>query len=694
MIECPDSKAGEESIMNRRKSNWLSYDRSEDRKMLAVAFGNAPFIHLQEFQPNEVVTFSETASEVQINLSSGDTWIVEERSISGEVNPYEGVSGSGTDTIVVDKSVFVPVLLLEGDSFSAPTVDVFLASDIDSLFSELVAVRNVSQAAGTALSFGGTMSARGSILLPEAGNQFDGGQFAGPTIGAGYVDIRSDLPISLSSLGASGGIVSSGNEVSISSRLTVPGNELTIESDKSIEIRGGDFNVLGRLNLVAARDITVNINNIFDFDTDGGSSDLAQLNFQAGGDVDVRLKELPFVFGPPREISVALVDENFAANLKIDIEVADLVNTPGMTLDIAGDAEFDVHNVFMANNPDDRINIGRQAFFKAEPFTADLAGEPITDDTSAIWIGEQGDVRFGWFRSENSTYVTVHEDDSTFLTVVGGNTDPLLSTRLINIKSDEGIYLWATAQIESTWLTLEANGEIRAQFGEKILKGQRVHLRGSRIDLDHVDGDKVNFQSPGFVTLTAPRNLVLIGDSTAKAARLSAAAQIATVAFADLETGWLEMNAQSIWLANHEASDRISVSGQARFHATDYVVLGRQGTVEAGSMNIQTQYAEVIAQRRLVFFGDNVFETARLQSTGNILDLTGTRFEISRRADFTAPAVYLADQSEDKLEICGHVNFNVTRFASVHRNGDVKIGTWRTTSGGGSWIIPDSRECD
>jgi len=90
--------------------------------------------------------------------------------------------------------------------------------------------------------------------------------------------------------------------------------------------------------------------------------------------------------------------------------------------------------------------------------------------------------------------------------------------------------------------------------------------------------------------------------------------------------------------------------------------------------------------------GDNVASSATLTATGNIVDFVDTRLNILNAVDFNAQAVYLADNADDELIICGHASFNVTVFASVHVNGTATIGSWRVI-GADSWINPDSRAC-
>ena len=146
-------------------------------------------------------------------------------------------------------------------------------------------------------------------------------------------------------------------------------------------------------------------------------------------------------------------------------------------------------------------------------------------------------------------------------------------------------------------------------------------------------------------------------------------------------------------MANRETqADTVSVNGRANLFATELLVVGRTGTFESKSVNFRSDYAELNVEGTLQLVGNNSARSAAMRSTGNILDAFGTQLHIDVNVNFEAPAVYLADHVDDKLSICGHANFNVTEFASIHVNGDVTLAAWRVF-GADSWINPDSRVC-
>jgi hypothetical protein len=98
------------------------------------------------------------------------------------------------------------------------------------------------------------------------------------------------------------------------------------------------------------------------------------------------------------------------------------------------------------------------------------------------------------------------------------------------------------------------------------------------------------------------------------------------------------------------------------------------------------------AEGTLQLIGNNSARSAVLRASGNILDGANTDLTIEENVNFFAAAIYLADGEFDELTICGHANFNVNVFASVHRNGTATLGSWRV-NGANSWINPDSRVC-
>ena len=167
---------------------------------------------------------------------------------------------------------------------------------------------------------------------------------------------------------------------------------------------------------------------------------------------------------------------------------------------------------------------------------------------------------------------------------------------------------------------MEAEGDLVAQRGDKILKAQRLNLRGATINLDQVEGATVNFNSPGDVSLFAVQDFTLIGSNTGHVVRVTTAGRIASTFGATLDARWLEMRGRSIWLANQTASDRISVNGRANFIATDFVILGLQGAFESKLINVQTDFANIEADRDLIFIGDNSIARSRLRAGGRVVE--------------------------------------------------------------------------
>lgn len=682
--------------MRRRQSSKLKYGSMEDRRMLAVADVSS-IVRLDTFEVDESISITQDGSEVSYQLASGDTW-----TSAADSEPSQAVTGLGTDTLTIGQ-IAHPVTWLNGvNAANTRNVDIVFASDINDAPGDLFSFNNVTQLPGTAVSLRSDSSISAeNIRLLEASNRVNGGSLRG-----GFVEVRSAAPINLDFIDVDDGVIASDLEVLFKrapnngggsffgpGALGVRG-QLTVESGRSINIESSAIGV-GRLNLKATDDIRIASRNSYIPDLDGGSSHLSRLNFQAGGDVNISLSEDWREFsGPSTANNLALVGDNFAQSFSLDWDRARLINAHGVTLNVTGDADLSLNSSYLAAHPTDEIHIDGDVFFKAVPFVFTEGGGTVLSER-VISIAEPGDVRFGSLHIEDATYATVHEDDSTLLLGAAGNPDDIYVARQITFRSAEDIVVHRTALIQTQGvLTLEAEGDLVAQRGQdKTLKGQQLVLKASTINLDQVDGDTVNFNSAGDVTLLAPRNFALRGSNTGKVVRVTANERIASSPGSTLDARWLEMRGQSIWLANQTASDRISVNGRANFFATEFVTLGLVGTVESKLINFRAEFANIVGTGNLTFVGDNSASAALVRATENIYDAASTRMEFLRFIAFTARSVHVADQVDDVFNVCGHVNFNVTDFVSVDAEGTAAIGTWRVTGGSGNIIHADSRTC-
>ncbi len=680
--------------MRRRLSSGLNYGRMEERRMLASVSGGRfdNFVDLDGFQVDESISVTEDGSQISYQLASGDTW---SPSSTDPLNS-QGITGFGTDTLAIDRS-FANRVQVIGDNPDTPTVDVVFASDISDTHSSFYRIDTVTQLPGTAVNLDSKIHAK-IIRLPEASNQV-----TGASLTSDFLEIRSAATTRFDFINVGNGVIASdsavrfeGGDGSFFSQgaFRVRG-QLTVESGRSIDIESSAFGVGGRLNLKANDDIRISSQGQYVPDLGGGTSYLGRLNFQAGGDVSISMRESWLAFsGPSDAANLALVGNNFAQNFSLDWSRARLINAAGMTLNVAGDANLRLNSSYLAAHPTDEIHIAGDVSFKAIPFIyTELNGEVLSE--RVISIAEPGNVRFGSLHIEDATYVTVHEDDSTLLLGAAGDPDDIDVARQITIRSADDIVVQRTASIETQGvLTLAAQGDLVAQRGlNKTLKGQQLILKGATINLDQVDGGTVTFNSVGDVTLLAPSNFTLRGSNTGKVVRVTANERIASSQGSTLDARWLEMRGQSIWLANQTASDRISVNGRANFFATDFVILGLAGTFDSKLINFQTDYTNIAAEGNLTLVGDNSASTAFLRASQNIYDAFSTQIEFSRFADLTAQSVHLADQADDELRVCGHVNLTVTDFVVVDADGTTAIGTWRVNGGRGNVIHADSRAC-
>ena len=674
--------------MTRR--NRLDYDRCEDRRMLATALQYGFELFLQGYQDEEVLSIRESGLVRSYRLTNGDAW-------NGNVGA--GITGLGTDTLYVNRAANAPRTYVKGANYpDTNTLDVVFASDIIGGPFRIEA-ESVSQVERTSLNLENEIFAR-SIVLTEPSNEFDLAKMSSE-----YLDLRSNTPIQFDNLYAGSGKIESTGIITIGDGyhpgFTVDGN-LTLESGSDIRVFADRLGVTGRLNMIAPNNIRISSHNMFVEDclcAFNGNSELKNLNFKTQGlvDIDVTAHSDEYGIAPP--IRTRLVGDNTAHQLDYNIGHAILTNAEGMTLTISSHADIRVHKVYMANHATDRISIGQRAYIDARPRVFFFFEELQYFLPSSTYFGEQGDVRFGWFRSESSAYVTLHEDDSTYLVRGGGISRPFYETMLLSVNSNENIEVYEGAVVNAKeLLVLRAEGRLTAEPGQsKTLSGRTVTLQGDSISVDQLNSGTINFNSRGNVQIDAISDATLRGQNTGHVVNVETPHRIATIQGTTLDAQRLTMIGRSIWLANRAANERISVAGRATLRApNEFVVVGQIGSVQAAHLNLQTGFAKVHFDNHLHLVGSNFASTARFFTSGNITDDLNATLHVANRTEFYTPgAVYLADgpESENQLMLCGHTVFDIGVFASVHTNGKVHMKSWDVTPGVGHWINVDSNSC-
>lgn len=676
--------------MRRNNSQSLDYGRLESRQLLASFAFYPDNIQLKSFAEDQVLSIFESGESVVFYLPEADLWY-------GTDLPGT-IEGHGTSVLTMNRSLLIGKSLHVSDA--TETMDVVFASDLE--FDIVLLADSVNQAAGTTLVLGGEILAN-AVTLREVDNQLD------LSLYSTFVDLNSGNPIEIRDLVASFGGIRSASELSVGtynpsfSRLQV-NVTMTLEAP-NLEIRSSRLGVTGRLNLIGRDSVSLISNNINPGDGTGfgpfvGYSELNQLNFQSHGEVVIRMTEYPGEFAYPKIGQVFLVGDNRARNLSIDVAFESVFDVEQSTLQVAEHAFISATGkIFLADHAANLIHIGGRAHFEANSYFPEIApGIPAQEGVfGSLYIAKPGDVRFGWLRSNDSTYITVHEDDVSYLARIGDadREGKKGATQLVDIQAGLGITIAPTGGIVSdSVIRLGTSGRIESAIGtEQVIRAKRLELTGN-VNLDQLEVAQVNFHSTGDVQLQSNRQLVLTGNNQAKDIFLTVHGLLANTSGTVVEAESLSVAAESIWLANASPADQVTISVQAVFSAANgFATVRRLGQVDVGLLNFNAYHTEMNLAGNLYLFGNNIAQRAILRSNDSIADAPGTQMRIAGDAVFATPrGVYLADRSSDFVSICGHTLFDVREFAFVNSTGTVEMNTWQVLNDAFELVVRDS-EC-
>jgi adhesin HecA-like repeat protein len=268
------------------------------------------------------------------------------------------------------------------------------------------------------------------------------------------------------------------------------------------------------------------------------------------------------------------------------------------------------------------------------------------------------------------------------------------ATKLVDIHSANGITIAPTGSIVSdSVIYLTANGKIESATGsDQLVRARLLRLRGTEISLDQLDVAQSNFQSEGDVRLQADSQLFLSGENQAADISLTVNGLLGNTAGTTIQGDSLKLAAESIWLANASATDQLLISGQAIFSAANsYAIVGDLGDVKVGRLNFNAFHTNINLTSNMYLFGNSIANFARLSSNDYISDAAGAQIRVVSNAIFTTrKGVYLADNANDVVSLCGHTVFDVGDFAFVNPPGTVEMSTWEVLNGAHELVVPDS----
>ncbi|MFK7769413.1 MAG: hypothetical protein AB8B55_19505 [Mariniblastus sp.] len=674
--------------MVRIRKSKLGYDAFEPRRLLAH-FGptlETSRLRLQAFAPDQVLSVSQDDNATVFTLPNGDVW-------SG--NDIEGRwVGSGTSTLTYTAS---PRLAIEIDDSTNP-VDLFFATDFKdlTLYGD---VEDISQSDGTSVQLTAGSLGGETITLTQPENIFDRVTLSS----TGEANIYSSQKIDLPSASFHNGMIRSDESIvigqksgnTVRSTFVASGN-LTLEAP-TLLIAADQIGVTGQINLFGREGIIFNSVNVyaeFDLSPFNGNSELTRLQFQSEGHVFISILEDLGEFNGTSVSVINLVGENTAKTLEFRGGDNKIFDAEGTSLVVEQNANFwGTQTVFLADHESDLISVGGHAHFDARPKLFLATGVEILEEPGNLVINEAGDVRFGSFGSNSSTYVTVFEDDASFISNIGRLG--LHPTEVILYSSKGDFELYRGGFIISKYhVDLTADGRISTYADEaKTFKASTVNLTATQIFMDEVQTGLMTFNSSGNVILRSTSNIAIRGNNTAKGIYLTSTGRISNVANASIEADVLNAKSdRSVWLANAGESDNLMINGLASFQAPDFVSVGQIGSANFGELSFNTGVARIKETSRMHLVGNNVADAALLSSSSYITDAANMRLSVSGYAEFNTPAgVYLGDDSRNKLSLCGFTAFNVGEFAHLHHNGELEISNWSVTNGAVEIVSFDSR---
>ncbi len=523
----------------------------------------------------------------------------------------------------------------------------------------LAAATSLRNESGAVLDIGGgaDLTAATIDLGNQAGDRVDFGTLT--VHSPGNVSIAEDSATRLVGTSTAGNLTlvsEAGMTLAAGSRLTVSGNAalsavaaLTNESAATLDIAGrGDFTA-------AMIDLGNQAGDRVDFGT---------LTVHSSGSVSIT-----------EDSATRLVGTSTAGNLTL-VSAAGMTLVAGSRLTVSGDAALSAAAT-LTNESAATLDIAGRADLTAA--TIDLGNQP----------GDRVD--FGTLTVHSSGSVSIAEDSATRL--VGTSTAGNLT-----LVSAAGMTLAAGSRLTvSGDAVLSAVAALTNESAATLDIGGRADLTAATIDLGRQAGDMMHLVGPltvhatGLAAITADGALLLAGASTAGAAVLESAQQIAIDAGAALTVaGDASVTALDSLTAN--ADSAFMVGGTVTLSAAA-IDLGNQAgdQVDFGAITFRSSGLASIAEdsaTRLV--GASMAGTLVMSSAGEWLLDTGAELTVSSAGAITATGS-IANQAQSTLAVDGHLSL-VAAAIDLGNYGDdrVELGTLTFQSSGFAAVATDS----
>ena len=593
-----------------------------------------------------------------------------------------GLSGAGTERLNVNEAWLGASRIRVGDSEINPTLDVVFANE-GVFFDQIIEhVDTITQLPNASVSLSGHYEAN-RILLSQPGNDIR----AVDIFARNGIDINA-LEVSVGTLETSGGQIVSEFGTRILNRLVVPGR-LEIESGGDTEIFANQIGVTGHLKIVSNANISIDSFN--EFQSSGqefvGNSQLRQLTFNSRGNVDIAVDSEGTPTAAPVVVNTALIGENRAQSLNLQLGHMKLFDHAQSTLSIVDNAKIEAAGLIsLADSAQNVVTVGRGL----EIDVTEVEG------VGRILVQSPGDVRVGWIRSSVADVFVFSEDDSTLLSSLGDEQTPLSFGR---IESAESLFVFARARllVDGT-LELSAAQSVLSQFDvEKRIVANRVVLNADRrVALDGFrQSTSINFAAVGDVTLRGNSNITLFGTNSGNQIDIETSGRISMASRATLEGHSLKMSGQSVWMANFDDADEVSIGGRMDLQGEEGVIVGTVGQVSASHLSFDSPYVNIVFAGNMHLV-ETLSANRRAELEANrISDGPSAIIDIENVLFRAKEGIYLGDGSpeENVIHVCGKAVFDASGFVVIGESADVVIADWGLLAQVDNSINVDSTVC-
>jgi hypothetical protein len=450
---------------------------------------------------------------------------------------------------------------------------------------------------------------------------------------------------------------------------TLSGDSITLANDAADAL-----SVAGNASLIGPNGISIGALGAVDFGTltFNSSDGFVSITEDNGGAAD----------------GTVLTGSNTANSLLLASTGA-LTDAAGASIVVdATDAALSGASIVLSDNVGDALSVAGNASFTA---------------AGGVTIGADGTVDFGTLTFNSSAgAVNVTEDN-------GGTAD---GTDIVGTNTADSLALTSAGAI-----TDGAAASITVDNGAATLSGTSITLADDTASLS-VSGNAsftapsgiaigadglVNLGSLTFNSSSGAVNIAedsttgvlgtqLTGSNTADSLVLTAAGALtdATGASLVVDNGPAALSGTTIVLAD-QATDTLSVSGDASFAGNGGVTIGAAGTVNFGALTFNSSGGVVditedstsgILGTQLT--GSNTADSLILAAAGALTDATGTGVTIDNgNATVTGSSIVLADQGGDALTVSGTASFTGAAGVTIGANGLVNFGalTFNSSSG-------------